>query len=101
MALLKAGGRWSSSVCDTEVIVVKGPENEVSLTCGVVEMVEAGGDPVSGELDDSGDGTQLGKRYVDEEDTIEVLCTKPGSGSLGVDGNALELKDDKPLPASD
>ena len=46
MALLKAGGRWSSSVCDTEVIVVKGPENEVSLTCGGVEMVEAGGDPV-------------------------------------------------------
>ena len=79
----------------------KGPENEVSLTCGGVEMVEAGGDPVSGELDDSGDGTQLGKRYVDEEDTIEVLCTKPGSGSLGVDGNALELKDAKPLPASD
>ena len=44
MALLKAGGRWSSSVCDAEVIVVKGPENEVSLTCGGVEMVEAGGD---------------------------------------------------------
>ena len=101
MALLKAGGRWSSSVCDTEVIVVKGPENEVSLTCGGVEMVEAGGDPVSGELDDSGDGTQLGKRYVDEEDTIEVLCTKPGSGSLGVDGKMLELKDATPLPASD
>ncbi|MBL89332.1 MAG: hypothetical protein CL517_03530 [Actinobacteria bacterium] len=101
MALLKAGGRWSSSVCDTEVIVVKGPENDVSLTCGGVEMVEAGGDPVSGELDDSGDGTQLGKRYVDEEDTIEVLCTKPGSGSLGVDGKMLELKDAKPLPASD
>ncbi len=101
MALLKAGGRWSSSVCDTEVIVVKGPENEVSLTCGGVEMVEAGGDPVSGELDDSGDGTQLGKRYVDEEDTIEVLCTKPGLGSLGVDGKMLELKDAKPLPASD
>ena len=101
MALLKAGGRWSSSVCDTEVIVVKGPENEVSLTCGGVEMVEAGGDPVSGELDDSGDGAQLGKRYVDEEDTIEVLCTKPGSGSLGVDGKMLELKDAKPLPASD
>mgnify|MGYP001271328751 CR=1 FL=1 len=41
MALLKAGGRWASSVCDTEVIVVKGPEDEVSLTCGGVDMVEA------------------------------------------------------------
>ena len=54
MALLKAGGRWASSVCDTEVIVVKGPEDEVSLTCGGADMVEAGSDPVSGELDDSG-----------------------------------------------
>jgi len=101
MALLKVGGRWASSVCDTEVIVVKGPEDEVSLTCGGVDMVEAGSDPVPGELDDSGDGTQLGKRYVDDDDTIEVLCTKPGAGSLGANGNALQLKDAKPLPASD
>ena len=101
MALLKVGGRWASSVCDTEVIVVKGPEDEVSLTCGRVVMVEAGSDPASGDFDDSGDGTQLGKRYVDDDDTIEVLCTKPGAGSLGANGNALQLKDAKPLPASD
>ena len=101
MALLKAGGRWASSVCDTEVIVVKGPEGEVSLTCGGVDIVEPRSDTLYGELDDSGDGTQLGKRYVDEEDTIEVLCTKPGAGALGSGGNALQLKDAKPLPASD
>ena len=101
MALLKVGGRWASSVCDTEVIVVKGPEDEVSLTCGGVDMVEAGSDPASGDFDDSGDGTQLGKRYVDDDDKIEVLCNKPGAGSLGANGNALQLKDAKPLPASD
>ena len=101
MALLKVGGRWASSVCDTEVIVVKGPEDEVSLTCGGVDIVEAGIETASGDFDDSGDGTQLGKRYVDDDDTIEVLCTKPGAGSLGANGNALQLKDAKPLPASD
>jgi hypothetical protein len=43
----------------------------------------------------------LGKRYVDDGDTMEVLCTKPGTGSLGADGASLQLKEAKPLPASD
>ena len=51
MAQLKPGTRWTSSVCDTEVIVVKGPPDEVELTCGGVTMVAAGEEPVAGGLD--------------------------------------------------
>ena len=102
MAQLKPGSRWTSSVCDTEVIVVKGPPDEVELTCGGVTMVAAGEEPAAGALEDSAsEGTLLGKRYVDDGDTMEVLCTKPGTGSLGADGAPLQLKEAKPLPASD
>ena len=102
MAQLKPGSRWTSSVCDTEVIVVKGPPDEVELTCGGVTMVAAGDEPAAGALDESAsEGTLLGKRYVDDGDTMEVLCTKPGAGSLGADGASLQLKEAKPLPASD
>ena len=102
MAKLKPGSRWPSSVCDTEVIVVKGSPDPVELTCGGVAMVAAGEEPAAGALDDSAsEGTLLGKRYVDDGDTMEVLCTKPGTGSLGADGASLQLKEAKPLPASD
>ena len=33
--------------------------------------------------------------------TIEVLCTKPGDGSLSAGGDVLQLKEAKPLPSSD
>jgi hypothetical protein len=46
-------------------------------------------------------GTVLGKRYVDDEGSLEVLCTKAGAGSLSVDSRPLTLKDAKPLPSSD
>jgi len=102
MAQLKPGSRWTSSVCDTEVIVVKGSPDPVELTCGGVAMVAAGEEPAAGALEDgTSEGTLLGKRYVDDGDTMEVLCTKPGTGSLGADGASLQLKEAKPLPASD
>ena len=72
------------------------------MTCGGVTMVAAGEEPVAGALDDgASEGTLLGKRYVDDDDTMEVLCTKPGAGSLGANGTSLLLKEAKPLPASD
>ena len=46
-------------------------------------------------------GTLIGKRYVDAAGTVELLCVKPGKGSLAIAGVALQLKDAKPLPASD
>jgi hypothetical protein len=32
---------------------------------------------------------------------LELLCTKPGKGSLADGGQPLALKEAKPLPASD
>ena len=46
-------------------------------------------------------GTQLGKRYADEELGLEILCTKGGDGSLSVGETVLDVKGAKPLPASD
>ncbi len=58
---------------------------------------EEGGTPAEG----ADGGTLMGKRYVNPEETLELLCTKPGVGSLGVGGALLEIKESKPLPASD
>ena len=59
-----------------------------SPTC---ESVEAGFDG----------GTQLGKRYSDDELGLELLCTKAGEGSISVGETILAVKGAKPLPASD
>ena len=104
---LRPGSRLKSLVCETQVIVVRGPSEaqDIVLCCGGQPMValeaEAGGEGPGGlSLDpDQADGTLLGKRYVYED--LEVLCTKAGKGSLSVGGERLPLKEAKPLPASD
>lgn len=45
--------------------------------------------------------TLPGKRYTDEAETFELLCTKAGKGSLSLAGEPLVLKAAKPLPSSD
>ena len=102
MAQLKPGARMRSAVCDTEIMVVAAPASEVELTCGGATMLDiseerSGGSPSA----DASDGTQLGKRYVNEAGDLELLCTKPGEGSLAAAGAALVLKEAKPLPSSD
>ena len=81
---LKAGGRFRSTTCATEVVIVKGA-GEIDLCCGGASMV-----PV-GETDSAGapaapfnEGTLVGKRYASEEDAIELLCTKAGAGTLSI-----------------
>ncbi|HAQ23723.1 MAG TPA: hypothetical protein DGF10_02355 [Acidimicrobiaceae bacterium] len=99
--MLKPGARFTSNTCDGEVIIVKGV-GEADLRCGGVPMSPAGGETVTGELSpEASGGTQMGKRYADTEDSIEILCTKPGEGSLGLGNALLDLKEAKPLPASD
>lgn len=46
-------------------------------------------------------GSQMGKRFTDEETGAEVLCTKAGAGSLAIDGRAIGAVEAKKLPASD
>ena len=99
---LSAGSRWRSAVDTTEVIVVRAPTAEVELSCGGAPMVPVGTEAPGGAIaEDHHAGTQLGKRYVDDEAGIEVLCTKAGEGSLALSGRALVLKEAKPLPSSD
>ena len=47
------------------------------------------------------EGTKLGKRYVSDAGDLELLCTKAGDGSLGLEGVLLKLKEAKKLPSSD
>jgi hypothetical protein len=100
---LTAGSRWHSAVCDTEVVVVKAPSSDVSLECGGHPVVPLGEDAPAGLTLDTAhsDGTLMGKRFADPDSGLEVLVTKPGAGSLALDGEPLPLKDAKPLPASD
>lgn len=106
MALqLKPGLRLRSAVDTTELIVVRAPSGdvEVDLACGGAPMVPAGTDvPDGGAVDPAwAGGTLMGKRYADETVGVELLCTKAGEGSLALNGEALGVKDAKPLPSSD
>ncbi|MFD0228157.1 hypothetical protein ACWGPD_20465 [Streptomyces hirsutus] len=96
---MKTGTRVVSAVCETEVVVIKGAD--VVLECGGVAMVatrDGGrGEPATGH----DRGTLLGKRYTQESSGLQVLCVKPGAGSLSVDGEALTELAAKKLPSSD
>ena len=100
---ISPGTRFFSAVCSTELIAVKASGEPVLLTIG-------GAPPVTSSSERDGDaapagghdgGTAMGKRYVDDDDTIELLCTKPGPGVPALDGTLLQLKEAKQLPASD
>lgn len=99
---VKAGTRLRSAVCDAEVVVIKAPGASAAIECGGRPMRALDDDSPREELaSDPGEGTALGKRYVDDELGVELLCTKAGDGSLSVDGRPLVLKGAKPLPSSD
>ncbi|WP_330255015.1 hypothetical protein OG874_10960 [Nocardia sp. NBC_00565] len=100
MTDLVAGKRLRSTVCDTEIIVIRVPETPIELQCGGQPMAaDAAG--VGTAESASGTGTLLGKRYVDDATGLEVLCTKSGTGTLAADGRELTIKAPKALPASD
>ncbi len=101
MALLKAGTRLKSSVCTTELMIVGAPKEEVEVTCGGAVLIAMGEEGGGTPADDAKEGTQIGKRYVNEAGDLELLCTKPGKGSLGLLGAPLAMKGAKPLPSSD
>jgi hypothetical protein len=102
MTQLKAGTRIKSAVCSTELMVIQAPDGDVDVRCGGIPLIGIEDEPSGGAIDPNWKtGTQIGKRYVDEAGTLELLCTKPGEGGLSLGGTALVLKEAKPLPASD
>jgi hypothetical protein len=100
---LKAGARLRSVTDTTQVVVVRAPGEPVDLRCGGRAMVPASSEPGENESIEAGfdEGTQIGKRYADEELGLEVLCTTAGPASLSIGDVRLEIKGAKPLPSSD
>ncbi|MDF0545346.1 hypothetical protein PX699_23600 [Sphingobium sp. H39-3-25] len=96
---MKPGTKLKSAACDTEVMVIRSGEG--TIECGGAPMGEAKPETPAPLSDDFAKGTLMGKRYVDAANSFELLCVKPGKGSLSVNGVALNTKDAKPLPASD
>jgi hypothetical protein len=99
---LRVGLALASAVDTTTVIVTKVPEGDVDLTCGGVPMVPKGTVAAPAAADPAFmQGSELGKRYLDEDGTLEVLCTKGGEASLALGGKLLVIAGAKALPSSD
>lgn len=101
MPALKPGLRLKSAVCDGEAMIVKAID--VTLTCGGVPMIATDESPNGEEKPDPEHMYKclIGKRYVNADETLEVLCVKSGEGSFGYDGQMLMGKETKRLPSSD
>ncbi len=99
--MIRAGSRWRSAVCETEVILVRAPKFEVEFGCGGEPLLafDTARPPGATPAAHLSGGTELGKRYG--TDDYERLCTKSGDGTLTADGEPLAMKGAKPLPASD
>jgi hypothetical protein len=100
---LRVGQSLSSVVDATTLIVVRSPDADVALTCGghdlASETPPALRQPVSSPA--AREGLLLGKRYTAIDLDLELLCVRPGTFPVEVDGTALAQKAAKPLPASD
>jgi hypothetical protein len=105
---LKPGTRLRSSVSTVEVVVVRAPAADADVRCGGVPMVPQGGAAVeaAGIAERFAGTTAIGKRYSAPESAglpgpLELMVTKAGDGLLSIGDAPLEMKDAKPLPASD
>jgi hypothetical protein len=103
MSQYKPGVRLRSAVCTTEVVVIAVPAGDIALSCGGAPLLGEGETVAAGAALDAAaaQGTLLGKRYINETGKLELLCVKPGAGSLAAEGVALVVKGAKPLPSSD
>ncbi|MEM7018411.1 MAG: hypothetical protein AAF512_13850 [Pseudomonadota bacterium] len=97
---LKPGMRLKSAVCDAEAMIIKAAEGN-DLTCGGEPLVADAPAGKSSGNPEHMDGCVIGKRYVNEAETVEVLCIKSGEGSFYYNGDELMTKDTKKLPSSD
>jgi hypothetical protein len=101
---LKPGLRLKSAVSDAEIMVIKAPALELPIQCAGVDMLEL---PTKETSDKPQPSTEveglmeIGKRYGNLGETVEVLCTKGGAGWLSVDGETLRPRQSKKLPSSD
>lgn len=104
MALvLKPGTKLLGAACTSEFVVVRAPADAVDVRIGGHPAVTSADDRDDALSVTTGDDDKpaMGKRYVDADDTLEVLCTKAGDGAAAIGDAVLVQKDAKPLPASD
>ncbi|MEV0580187.1 MULTISPECIES: hypothetical protein [unclassified Streptomyces] len=98
---LHPGDQLACATGTTRVIVIRAPEGRSgTVACGGRPMTAAQAAPARPSTDEP-PGALIGKRYVDADDTIELLCTASGAGELTFDGEPLTIKAPKALPASD
>jgi hypothetical protein len=99
---LTPGLRLRSTVCETEVVVVRVPKSGAVLCGGAPMALLSSPRSDAGVLDPSqASGSLLSKRYHDELSGLELLCTKSGQGTLTIDGRPLAIREAKKLPSSD
>ena len=98
---LKPGTRLFSQTCATQAMVVRAPAGDVDVRCGGVPMTTSAPAELIAGIDGCIGGSQMGKRYVDEGDDVELLCTKAGDGAFSIATTVLVLKETKALPSSD
>ncbi|MGP2441181.1 hypothetical protein [Streptomyces sp. JW3] len=97
----RPGDQLASATGTTRVIVIRAPQAATGpIECAGAPMVPAATAPAPAPADAS-PGTLIGKRYVDGDDTLELLCTASGTGPLTYGGTPLTVKAPKALPASD
>ena len=103
MPRMKPGTRLRSAVCTTEVMVIQAPADDVDVRCGGAPLLDLVAQPTPGAAPapEAAGGTLIGKRYVSAAGDLELLCTKPGAGTLALGDIALTIKGAKPLPSSD
>jgi len=100
--VVKPGLRLRSAVCGTEVIVVRAAGEDLDLRCGGQPMLPfdaAMPVPVPSIAEGDDEGTLIGKRYGDEG--LEILCTRPGQGTISVGDKPLPVLAARQLPSSD
>ena len=96
----KPGTKLSSTVCKTQIMVLRAPAKELEISCGGAPMQV--GDPAElGAMSGENSGTHVGKRYTDADESVEFLCTRGGDGSISVTGYVIDIKAAKKLPSSD
>jgi hypothetical protein len=97
----KPGMKLSSTVCKTQIMALRVPATELDITCGGAPM-QVGDPETLDEIDATASGgTLVGKRYTDEAETMEFLCTRGGEGSIAIADYTIGIKAAKKLPSSD
>ena len=89
MATLAAGKRLRSAVCATEIMVIAALDGDVRRRAD--DGRRGNGAP---NADFAAGGSAIGKRCVNKNSSLEVLCVKAGDGSFGAVNGHLGFAQD-------